>query len=82
MMKTTLAVAAAAILVAATPFFVSSPAGAENIKLAQVTVGPVEVGPKGVTVGPKEKTAKCRTVTTTTETSDGRKVTKKERVCD
>ena len=75
MMKITLAAAAAALIVTGTPLFVGSPAQ------SQVNVGPVEVGPKGVTVGQQTK-PKCRTVTTTTETPGGRKVTKKERVCD
>ncbi len=41
-----------------------------------VTVG---VGPGGIVVRPKEH---CRTVTTTVERDDGRRVTRKERVCD
>jgi hypothetical protein len=83
MLKMTLAVAAAAVIVTATPVLVvSSPAQSENLKLAQVVEQPnVQIGPGGVTVGPKTK-PKCRTVTTTTETPDGRKVTKRERVCD
>ena len=39
----------------------------------------VGVGPGGVVVGPRER---CRTVTTTVERDDGRRVTRKERVCD
>jgi hypothetical protein len=39
----------------------------------------VGVGPGGITVGPRER---CRTVTTTVERDDGRRVTRKERVCD
>jgi hypothetical protein len=83
MLKMTLAVAAAAVIVAATPLLVvSSPAQSEDLKLAQVQVEQpnVQIGPGGVTVGPKKP--KCRTVTTTTETSDGRKITKREKVCD
>ena len=39
----------------------------------------VGVGPGGIVVGPRER---CRTVTTTVERDDGRRVTRKERVCD
>jgi hypothetical protein len=39
----------------------------------------VGVGPGGIVVGPQER---CRTVTTTVEREDGRRVTRKERVCD
>lgn len=39
----------------------------------------VGVGPGGLTVGPREH---CRTVTTTVDRDDGRRVTRKERVCD
>ena len=39
----------------------------------------VGVGPGGITVGPRER---CRTVTTTVERDNGRRVTRKERVCD
>ena len=39
----------------------------------------VGVGPGGIVVGPQEH---CRMVTTTVERDDGRKVTRKERVCD
>ena len=39
----------------------------------------VGVGPGGITAGPRER---CRTVTTTVERDDGRRVTRKERVCD
>jgi len=39
----------------------------------------VGVGPGGIVVGPREH---CRTVTTTVERSDGRQVTRRERVCD
>ena len=82
MLKMTRAVAAAAVIVTATPLLVvSSPAQSENLKLAQVEQPKIQIGPGGVTVAPKTK-PKCRTVTTTTETSDGRKVTKREQVCD
>jgi hypothetical protein len=77
-----LLVAAATVIVTASPLFVvSSPAQSENLKVAQVDIRRdqrIEVGPGGVTVGPKKKQT-CRTVTTTVETPDGRKVTKKER---
>ena len=39
----------------------------------------VGVGPGGIVVGPREH---CRMVTTTVERDDGRKVTRRERVCD
>ena len=39
----------------------------------------VGVGPGGIVVGPRER---CRTVTTTVDRDDGRRVTRKERVCD
>jgi hypothetical protein len=39
----------------------------------------VGVGPGGIVVGPREH---CRTVTTTVEREDGRRVMRKERVCD
>ena len=39
----------------------------------------VGVGPGGIVVGPREH---CRMVTTTVERDDGRRVTRKERVCD
>ena len=39
----------------------------------------VGVGPGGIVVGPR---GRCRTVTTTVERDDGRRVTRKERVCD
>jgi hypothetical protein len=39
----------------------------------------VGVGPEGIVVGPREH---CRMVTTTVERDDGRKVTRRERVCD
>lgn len=85
MMKITLAVAAAAVIATAAPLLVaSSAAPSENLKVAQVEIRPdqrIEVGPRGVTVGPKKK-QRCRTVTTTTETPSGRKVTKRERICD
>jgi hypothetical protein len=41
-----------------------------------VTVG---VGPGGVTIGPRRN---CRTVTTTVERDDGRRITRRERLCD
>jgi len=43
---------------------------------SRTTIG---VGPSGIVVGPQQR---CRTVTTTVERSDGRSVTRKERVCD
>lgn len=39
----------------------------------------VGVGPGGIVVGPQ---GHCRMVTTTVERDDGRRVTRKERVCD
>jgi hypothetical protein len=39
----------------------------------------VGVGPGGIVVGPRQH---CRTVTTTVDRDDGRRVTRKERVCD
>lgn len=39
----------------------------------------VGVGPGGIVVGPRER---CRTVTTTVDRDDGRRVTRRERVCD
>jgi hypothetical protein len=39
----------------------------------------VGVGPGGIVVGPRQR---CRTVTTTVDREDGRRVTRKERVCD
>ena len=41
-----------------------------------LTVG---VGPGGITVGPRQH---CRTVTTTVDRDDGRRVTRRERLCD
>jgi hypothetical protein len=43
---------------------------------SDTTVG---VGPGGVTVGPRER---CRYETTTVERDDGRRITRRERVCD
>ncbi len=85
MMKITLAVAVGAVIATAVPLSIaSSAAPSENLKVAQVEIRSdqrIQVGPGGVTVGPKKK-QRCRTVTTTTETPDGRKITKRERVCD
>ena len=39
----------------------------------------VGVGPGGIVVGPRQR---CRTVTTTVDRDDGRRVTRRERVCD
>jgi hypothetical protein len=39
----------------------------------------VGVGPGGLVVGPREH---CHTVTTMVDRDDGRRVTRKERVCD
>jgi hypothetical protein len=92
MMKIAFAVAAAAAVLAPAPLLVGSiPAGAQDLKMAQVDVQigrdrdrrrdsgtTVGVGPGGVTVGPKQK---CRMVTTTVE-QGGRTVTRKERRCD
>jgi hypothetical protein len=39
----------------------------------------VGVGPGGVTIGPRQR---CRMETTTIERDDGRRITRRERVCD
>jgi hypothetical protein len=39
----------------------------------------VGVGPGGVTIGPRRH---CRMATTTIERGDGRRITRRERVCD
>jgi hypothetical protein len=39
----------------------------------------VGVGPGGVTVGPRQR---CRMETTTIERDDGRRITRRQRVCD
>ena len=43
---------------------------------SNATVG---VGPGGVTIGPRPR---CRMETTTIERGDGRRITRRERVCD
>ena len=43
---------------------------------SDTTVG---VGPGGVTVGPRQR---CRMETTTIERDDGRRITRRQRVCD
>ena len=43
---------------------------------SNATVG---VGPGGVTIGPRQR---CRMETTTIERDDGRRITRRERVCD
>ena len=43
---------------------------------SDTTVG---VGPGGITVGPRQR---CRMETTTIERDDGRRITRRERVCD
>ena len=43
---------------------------------SNTTVG---VGPDGVTIGPRPR---CRTETATIERNDGRRITRRERVCD
>ena len=43
---------------------------------SNATVG---IGPGGVTVGPRQR---CRTVTTQVERDDGRRIARRERVCD
>src|SRR3954451_6810888 len=43
---------------------------------SDTTVG---VGPGGVTIGPRER---CRYETTTVDRDDGRRITRRERVCD
>jgi hypothetical protein len=39
----------------------------------------IGVGPGGVTIGPRQR---CRMETTTIERDDGRRITRRERVCD
>ncbi len=96
MLKVTLAVMAAAIVLTTTPLVI--PANAAGVKMAQgvdVQVGrdrdrdyrydrdrrDVTVG-----VGPGGVSVgpreRCRTVTTTVEREDGRMITRKERRCD
>jgi hypothetical protein len=99
MMKISLAVAAAAALLATAPLV--TPAKAEGVKMAQVGVDvqvgrdrddrnyrdrrrydsntTIGVGPGGVTVGPRQR---CRMETTTIERDDGRRITRRQRVCD
>jgi predicted amino acid dehydrogenase len=92
------ATAAAVVFTAGSSFGGVIPAKAENLKMAQVEIdvgrdrnvheerrdrrepgATVGVGPGGIVVGPREH---CRMVTTTVERDDGRRVTRKERVCD
>jgi hypothetical protein len=95
MMKIAFAVAVAgAVLTPASLLVGTSPAEAQNLKMAQgvdVQIGrdrdrrrndsdaTVGIGPGGVTVGPRQN---CRMVTTTVERGDGRTITRKERRCD
>jgi hypothetical protein len=73
MMKIAFAVAAAAAVLTTAPLV--TPAKAQGVKMAQVGVD----GPGGVTVGPRQR---CRMETTTIERDDGRRVTRRQRVCD
>jgi hypothetical protein len=94
MMKIAFAVAIAAAVLIPAPLLVgTTPAEAQNLKMAQgvdIQIGrdrdrrrndsdaTVGIGPGGVTVGPRQN---CRMVTTTIE-RDGRTITRKERRCD
>jgi hypothetical protein len=85
---------ATAVLTPASLLVGTSPAEAQNLKMAQgvdVQIGrdrdrrrndsdaTVGIGPGGITVGPRQN---CRMVTTTVERGDGRTITRKERRCD
>jgi hypothetical protein len=98
MMKIALAVAAASALLTTAPLVTPVQAqGVKMAQGVDVQVGrdrdyrydrdrgrydsdtTVGVGPGGVTVGPRHR---CRMETTTIERDDGRRITRKERVCD
>src|SRR4030095_14684102 len=96
MMKISFAVAlGAAVLMPAPLLLGTTPAEAQNLKMAQgidVQIGgdrdrrrrndsdvTVGIGSGGVTVGPRQN---CRMVTTTVERADGRSITRQERRCD
>jgi hypothetical protein len=94
MMKIAFAVMVAAAVLMPTPLLVgTTPAEAQNLKMAQgvdIQIGrdrdrrrndsdaTVGIGPGGVTVGPRQN---CRMVTTTIERGD-RTITRRERRCD
>ena len=99
MMKITLAVAAAAVVLTTAPL--ATPAKAQGVKMAQVDMqtglhiddpanysrgrrrydsnAAVGVGPGGVTIGPRQR---CRMETNTIKRDDGRRITRRERVCN
>ena len=98
MMKISFAAALAAAALMPAPLLVGTlPAGAQNLKMAQVDV---QIGGRDrdrdrrrgndsdvtVGIGPGGVSVgprgNCRTVTTTVERSDGRTVTRRERRCD
>ena len=100
MMKITLSVAAATVMLTTAPLI--TPTKAQGIKMAQVDMqtgrhfedrdpgyyrerrgydsnATVGVGPGGVTIGPRQR---CRMGNTTFERDDGRRVMRRERVCN
>ena len=100
MMKITLSVAAATVMLTTAPLI--TPTKAQGIKMAQVDMqtgrhyedrdpgyyrdrrgydsnATVGVGPGGVTVGPRQR---CRMETTTIKRDDGRRITRREHVCN
>jgi hypothetical protein len=98
MMKIALAVAAASALLTTAPLVTPVQAqGVKMAQGVDVQVGrdrdyrydrdrgrydsdtTVGVGPGGVTVGPRRR---CHMETTTIERDDGRRITRRERVCD
>jgi hypothetical protein len=97
MMKIALAVAAVAALLTTAPLVTPAKAQGVDVQIGRdrydrdrdyrydndrrrynsdTTVG---IGPGGVTVGPRQR---CRMETTTIEGDDGRRITRRERVCD
>jgi hypothetical protein len=97
MMKIALAVAAAAAVLTTVPLVTSAKAQVVKMAQGvDVQIGrdrddrydrdrrgrydaTVGVGPGGVTIGPRQR---CRMETTTIERDDGRRITRRERVCD
>src|SRR3979490_145857 len=97
MMKIALAVATAAVVLTTAPLVTPAKAQGVKMAQVDVQIGrdrddryyrdrrrydsdtTVGVGPGGVTVGPRQR---CRMETTTIERDDGRRITRKERVCD
>ena len=97
MMKITLSVAAATVVLTTAPLI--TPTKAQGIKMAQVDMqtglhlddpdnrnrrrydsnATVGVGPGGVTIGPRQR---CRTETTAIKRGDGRRITRREHVCN